>query len=100
MKKVMFSVLFMTFFAFMHANAQHVRVQLNFPSGYEVNAPRNAPYPNAIWIGPEWQWRGGRYVAVPGHWERARRHHEIWIPGHWEQRRRGYFWVPGHWTRR
>src|SRR6476646_4396656 len=99
MKKILFFTMLLLTLAVFNAKAQHVRVQLNFPGGYEVNAPRNAPYPNAVWVGPEWVWRHGRYVAVPGHWERIRRHRGMWVPGYWERRREGYIWIPGHWRR-
>jgi hypothetical protein len=79
------------------AEAQHVRVRLNFPGGISIGAPGRAPFSGAIWIGPEWQWRGGQYVHVPGYWAKPRRHGAVWIPGHWKYSRRGYRWVPGHW---
>jgi hypothetical protein len=80
------------------ADAQHVRVRLNFPVGISIGAPGPAPYRGAIWIGPEWQWRGGRYEHVPGYWARPGRYNAVWIPGHWKYGRRGYRWVPGHWA--
>ena len=78
------------------ANAQYVRVRPGFSVGITIGAPGPAPYSGAIWIGPEWTWKGGRYVEVPGYWGRPGRHH-AWIPGHWRYTRRGYRWVPGHW---
>ena len=77
--------------------AQHVRVRLNFPGSVRINAPGVAPFRGAIWIGPEWRWQGGQYVAVPGYWARPYRHRATWVPGHWKYTRRGYRWVPGHW---
>ena len=82
--------------SFTEANAQYVRVRPGFSVGITIGAPGPAPYNGAIWIGPEWTWRGGRYVEVPGYWARPRRYH-AWIPGHWRYARRGYRWVPGHW---
>lgn len=79
------------------AGAQHVRVRLGFPAGVVVKAPGPAPFRSAIWIGPEWQWRGGRYVHVPGYWARPSRYGATWVPGHWKYTRRGYRWVPGRW---
>lgn len=76
--------------------AQHVRVRLNFPAGVNRYAPGPAPYGGAIWIGPEWEWRGGSYVHVPGYWAKPRgRSH--WVAGHWRWSRHGYIWVPGRW---
>ncbi|HEV7781978.1 MAG TPA: hypothetical protein VGO58_11975 [Chitinophagaceae bacterium] len=79
------------------SQAQNVRVQLNFPVGISIGAPGPRPYTGAVWIGPEWQWRGGNYVHVPGYWARPNRHSAVWISGHWKYSRRGYRWVSGHW---
>ena len=79
------------------SEAQHVRVRLNFPAGVHTRAVGRAPFSGAIWIGPEWQWRGGRYVSVPGYWARPGRSGAVWVPGHWKYSRRGYRWVPGRW---
>ncbi|WP_295649212.1 hypothetical protein [uncultured Mucilaginibacter sp.] len=56
-----------------------------------------APYGDAIWIGGEWEWRGGNYVYIRGHYEHRREGHE-WIPGHWNNTPRGYSWERGHWS--
>ncbi|MBL0274096.1 MAG: YXWGXW repeat-containing protein [Chitinophagaceae bacterium] len=77
--------------------AQHVRVRLSFPVGVHTRAPGQAPFGGAIWIGPEWRWRGNQYESVPGYWARPQRHGAVWVPGHWKYSRRGYRWVPGHW---
>ena len=78
-------------------NGQYVKVRINFPVGIHVGAPGRAPYAGAVWIGPEWQWRGGHYVMVSGYWAKPRGHSAIWVPGHWKYSRKGYKWVPGHW---
>lgn len=54
-----------------------------------------APYPNAIWIPGEWEWRGDHYVKVPGHWVRPT--NRVWVEGHWREAPGGYVWVRGHW---
>ena len=79
------------------ANAQHVKVRIGFPVGICTGPSGRAPFSGAIWIGPEWQWRGGHYVSVPGYWARPGRYGAIWVPGHWKYSRKGYRWVPGHW---
>ena len=79
------------------ANAQHVKVRIGFPVGISVGAPGRAPFAGAIWIGPEWTWRNGNYVCVPGYWAKPRHHRAVWVSGHWQYTRRGYKWVPGHW---
>lgn len=78
--------------------AQHVRARLSFPLGINIGRPGPAPFSGAIWIGPEWQWRGGKYEYVPGYWDRPHRFRSIWVPGHWKYSRWGYRWVPGHWS--
>lgn len=79
------------------ADAQFVRVQIGFPARYSVRPSRPAPFHGAIWIGPEWRWQRGRYVAVPGYWARQHRHHAVWVPGYWMNSRHGYRWIPGYW---
>jgi len=79
------------------SQAQHVRVRLGFPAGVRIAAPGPAPFRSAIWIGPEWQWRNGRYMHVPGYWAKPRYGGAVWVPGHWQYTRRGYRWVPGRW---
>jgi len=54
-----------------------------------------APYPNAVWIPGEWEWRGDHYVRIQGHWERPTS--RVWVEGHWRETRGGYAWVRGHW---
>jgi hypothetical protein len=78
-------------------NAQHVKVRIGFPSGISIGAAGPRPYSNAIWIGPEWKWRGGRYECVPGYWTRPHHYGAVWVPGHWKSTRRGEIWVSGHW---
>ena len=96
MKKVIILVVILIGLSLTEANAQYVRVRPGFSVGITIGAPGPAPYGGAIWIGPEWTWRSGRYVEVPGYWARPGRYH-AWIPGHWRYARRGYRWVPGHW---
>ena len=44
-----------------------------------------APWPDGVWIGGEWGWRGGRYERIGGHWEHARRG-QTWHGGSWAPR--------------
>jgi hypothetical protein len=94
--KVLIPVLFFMMVAGA-VNAQHVKVRIGFPVGISIGPSGRAPYAGAVWIGPEWQWRGGRYVTAPGYWARPGRYGAVWVPGHWKYSRRGYKWVPGHW---
>ena len=59
-----------------------------------------APSPAHVWIEEDWAYRGGRYVAVGGHWVAPPHPGWAWIPGRWVQSRRGWRWIPGHWRRR
>jgi len=96
MKKIVIVTIALVGLSFMKADAQYVRTRPGFSVNVSVGAPGPAPYAGAIWIGPEWAWRGGRYVEVPGYWARPGRHRG-WVAGHWRYARRGYRWVPGHW---
>ena len=95
MKLLILAVLFVIVVS--PSQAQHVKLRIGFPVGISVGAPGPRPYGGAVWIGPEWQWRGGQYVSVPGYWARPHHHGAVWISGHWQNSRRGYRWVPGHW---
>jgi WXXGXW repeat (2 copies) len=97
MKRIIIVAMFLLGLSALKANAQYVRVRPGFSVGISIGAPGPAPYAGAIWVGPEWTWRGGRYVEVPGYWERPYRHRHAWVPGHWRYTRRGYRWIPGHW---
>jgi hypothetical protein len=80
------------------SNAQHVSVRLNFPVGVSVRSHGARPYSNAVWVGPEWQWRGNQYQSVPGYWAKPPRNRAVWVSGYWQRARGGYRWVPGHWS--
>jgi hypothetical protein len=58
------------------------------------------PHPHAVWIPGRWDYRGGNWAWVPGHWKKRPRAHAVWVPGRWEPRGRGWVWVPGHWDYR
>ncbi len=95
MKKIIF-IPVLVFIQFI-AQAQHVRVKLDFPAGSTRYAVGNPPYRGACWVEPDWKWQQGRYVFVPGHWDKPRGRHHRWVSGHWRHSRRGYVWSPGHW---
>jgi hypothetical protein len=97
MKKRLLLCVLLIVFVLVKAPAQYVRVRVGFPAGASIGAPGPRPFAGAVWIGPEWRWRGGRYHYVPGYWSRPRRHHSMWVPGHWKYGRHGYRWMPGHW---
>jgi hypothetical protein len=95
MKKILIALTIVAGLFCMKADAQYVRERPSVRVGISVGRP---PYAGAIWVGPEYEWRGGNYVEVPGYWARPERH-GAWIPGHWKYGRRGYRWIPGHWRR-
>ena len=98
MKKMIFLCILASALYLPKADAQYVRRKPGFSIGISIGAPAQRPYDDAIWVGPEWTWRNGRYVEVPGHWVRARRQGDAWRNGEWRYtRNRGYRWVPGHW---
>lgn len=97
MKKVVMITALVTMIGAFSSQAQRVRVRLDFPAGVAIAAPTPAPFAGAIWIGPEWNWRGGRYVCTPGYWAHPHARRSYWAPGHWQYTRRGYSWRGGHW---
>jgi hypothetical protein len=95
MKKILLLVVVVMALGVMNSQAQRLKAKIAFPNHIVVKAPGAPPFAGAIWIGPEWEWRGGKYVVVPGYWAKPRK--EAWVPGHWVRERRQYRWVPGHW---
>ncbi|HVY76521.1 MAG TPA: hypothetical protein VG890_16945 [Puia sp.] len=60
-----------------------------------------APGPTHVWIGEEWEARGGKYVFVGGHWAVPPHPGWVWVPGHWRHEGgHGEVWIAGHWRRR
>jgi hypothetical protein len=76
------------------------------PAPPPSTGPREAPPPpraetsgekaGFVWIAGEWDWRGGKYEWIPGHWERERAG-KRWRPSRWEQRDGVYTRTPGEW---
>ena len=100
MKKIILSMLVLgglTVLTATKADAQYVRVRPSFSVNVHVGAPGPAPYADGVWVAPEWAWRGGRYVEVPGYWAHPARPRAVWVSGHWRHHPRGHRWVPGHW---
>jgi hypothetical protein len=77
-----------------NAQRMHVSVRPVAP----VMVRHAAPRPTAVWIGPEWVWRGGSYVYVNGYWANPRVGYR-YTPGYWRKTRRGDVWVAGGWVR-
>src|SRR4051812_18920287 len=62
------------------------------PPAFEEVRPRRG----YVWVEGGFEWRHGRYVRLPGHWERERMSRR-WQPGHWEVAGDHYVWVRGAW---
>ena len=56
-----------------------------------------APSPRHVWIGEEWEPRGGAYVFVGGHWAEPPHGGMVWVSGHWRHTPHGDAWIAGHW---
>lgn len=56
-----------------------------------------APTPEHVWVGGFWAFRDGRWVWIPGHWDRGPRVGAHWRAGHWAHRTRGWVWIEGRW---
>jgi hypothetical protein len=97
MKKIIFVFVLLLGFSILKADAQYVRRRPGFSVNISVGAPGPPPYREAIWVGPEWTWRGGRYVEVPGYWSKPRRQGSVWMSGGWRHEQRGYRWHRGYW---
>jgi len=97
MKKVIFVSAMLFVFMVTKANAQYVKTRPEFSIAVNIGPRGHAPHHGDVWVGPEWEWRGGRYIEVPGHWETPRNRGAIWVSGHWQETKRGYRWIPGHW---
>jgi len=63
------------------------------PPRLEVVQPRHGH----VWVEGGFAWRDGRYVSLPGHWERERMGYR-WQVGRWEPETDHYVWMPGAWV--
>src|SRR5689334_20980970 len=100
MKKILIVSVIALGLSVMKADAQYVRSKPGFSIGISIGPRDPRPYPDAVWVGPEWVWRNGYYVEVPGHWVRMQRRNTVWVQGDWNyNKRRGYHWRKGHWRR-
>lgn len=96
MKKII-SLSVIAFFIGFTATAQFViRVR---PAAPVVRVRSACPSPKHVWVGGNYNWRGGQYVYTDGYWAIPPANGRIWVDGHWKQKRRGWVWVPGHWRR-
>lgn len=86
--------------ASVYSNTASAQVYVTVRPTYAPVVRPVAPGPRHVWIDEDWEYRGGRYVAVGGHWVAPPHPGWIWVPGRWVHYRRGWQWRPGHWRRR
>lgn len=55
------------------------------------------PHPGYVWISGYQRWDGGRYVWVPGRWDRPPHPGARWVGHRWVHRRNGWVMQEGHW---
>ena len=55
------------------------------------------PERDYVWVDGYHRWDGGRYVWVPGHWDRPPHPHAHWVAHHWVHHHDGWVLVEGHW---
>src|SRR5689334_7473399 len=96
MKKTFLAFIVLLGLSYIIADAQYVRVKPGFNVNVSFGAPGPRPYREVVCVGPEWVWRHGHYVEVPGHWVR-RTYGALWVQGRWVYTRRGYRWYNGYW---
>jgi hypothetical protein len=66
------------------------------PLRYEVRpAP---PGPDFVWVNGYWAWRDGRYVWIPGHWDRPPYAGAYWVHPHYDRYERGWVYRDGYWS--
>jgi hypothetical protein len=56
-----------------------------------------APGPGYAWVDGYHRWDGGRYVWVPGRWDRPPHPGAHWVAHRWVHRHGGWVLVEGHW---
>ena len=77
-------------------------------AGYYASGPTMAPPPaqvenvgmapvGQVWINGRWDWQGGQWTCVEGHWEAQRQGYD-WQAGRWEQQGNSWHYVDGQWV--
>jgi hypothetical protein len=67
------------------------------PPPVQVEVAPPPPAPDYYWVVGYHRWYGGRYVWVPGRYERRPHPAAVWAPAHWEMHPRGRIWIEGRW---
>ncbi len=80
------------------AGTAHAQIVVRIgPPPVVVEHPGPPPGAGFVWVGGYHRWDGGRYVWVPGHYDRPPHPGAHWRPGRWEHRHDGYRWHEGRW---
>ncbi|MDR3750277.1 MAG: YXWGXW repeat-containing protein [Terracidiphilus sp.] len=95
MKKIALAVLFALTLLPAVALAQ-VSIRIG-PPPVVVERPGPPPERGFVWINGYQRWDGGRYVWVPGHYERPPHPGAHWVAHRYVHRHGGYVFVEGHW---
>lgn len=95
MKKFALAAL-LVFAALPAASKAQVYVRVGPPP---VVVERHGPPPQRgfVWVPGYQRWDGGRYVWVPGRYERPPHPRAVWVPHRWVHRHGGWVLVEGHW---
>src|ERR1700758_5025984 len=79
------------------AHASEVVIRVAPPPPVTVGYVGVAPGPGFVWVEGCHEYRGGRYVWVPGGWVRPPRPRAVWIPARYRRVRGGWVYVRGRW---
>jgi hypothetical protein len=94
-KKIALALL-LAFTLFPAATFAQIYIHVRPPAPvYERRGPR--PDRGYAWVAGYHRYDDGRYVWVPGHWDRPPREHAVWVRHHYVHRHRGWVLVEGHW---
>lgn len=69
------------------------------PPPLRYEAPPPAPGPGLTWVDGYWGIQRGRYVWMPGRWERPPYPGAYWSHPHWDHYDGGWQLEQGHWDR-
>lgn len=84
----------------------YVVVQPQAPAEVLVDTPPPAdieeemgacPGTDYVWIRGHWQWDGGRWKRIRGHWIAKPHGTAVWVPGSWKEHHHRWKWTEGYW---